>query len=379
MEKLYSWLEPSLGELLGRRARLPHALLLTGPAGIGKSTLAEVFAASLLCEAPGSDGRACSRCPACGWFREGNHPDFRRLAPAGEDDGEAGATGEGAGAGVPGGAAGGRGAGRAGASSGSAIAAHGPTSAAAGGAGGRRRPRESREIKIGQVRALADFLSIGTHRGGRKIVLVDPADALNAPAANALLKTLEEPPGDSVFLLVSGRPDALPATIRSRCVTVTVPRPSTQAALDWLAADAGVSHEQARAWLTAAGGAPLRARQFAEPAMAAAHRLIVEAVARLPENSTMQVAEAVASAPATAWMPLMMAWVTDLGRVAAGAGAQRFPEQGDRLGRLAKATTVERIAGYGAWLQRQAALAEHPLNARLYCEDVLLRYRALFA
>ena len=180
------WLQAPLTSLLAMRASLPHALLLQGPRGIGKALLAERFAQSLLCEAPAPDGQACGSCNACGWFGAGNHPDFRRISPLIDEEGSG------------------------------------------------KSERSRREIKIDQIRALGDFVGIGAHRAGRKLVLIDPADAMNMPAANALLKTLEEPTGDTVFLLVCGNAGALPATVRSRCVPFKLFTPDAGQAQAWL-------------------------------------------------------------------------------------------------------------------------------------------------
>ena len=326
--ELPPWLAPILARILGGRRTLSHALLLAGPAGIGKGALAMRLANALLCEAPTPAGDACGRCPACGWFAQGNHPDFRRLSPGGDDE--------------------------------------------------ESREKASLEIKIGQVRGLADFLAVGGHRGGRKVVVVDPAEALNVPAANALLKTLEEPSGQTLFLLVSGRPDALPATIRSRCVAVPVALPSAADAGAWLAGQTGASPDEVAAWLAAAGGAPLRAAALAEPSQAAAYRLMLKTVLQIPDNSSIQAAEALAALPARAWLPLLQAWVTDLGRVAAGSVPQRFPDQHERLRHLARSTALPKVVQFADWLLRQAAAVDHPLNPRLFCEDTLIRYRALF-
>ena len=329
IEDLPCWLQPILERILAGRRTLAHALLIGGPPGVGKSLLAVRLANALLCEAPTAAGDACGRCAACGWFAQGNHPDFRRLSPGGEDE--------------------------------------------------ESREKASLEIKIGQVRALADFLSVGGHRGGCKLVLVDPAEALNVPAANALLKTLEEPSGETLFLLVSARPDALPATIRSRCVAIPVALPSAADSRAWLAAQTAASAQEILALLAAAGGAPLRAAALAEPTQAAAYRLMLKTVLQIPDNSSIQAAEALAAVPARAWLPLLQAWVTDLGRVAAGSVPQHFPEQHDRLRQLARSTALPRVVRFADWLIRQAAAVDHPLNPRLFCEDTLLRYRALFA
>jgi DNA polymerase-3 subunit delta' len=331
---IYPWLAPLYASLLSMRATLPHALLLTGPAGVGLEELADRFAAALLCEAPRPDGDACGTCPACGWSAQRTHPDLRRLTTGADADAE--------------------------------------------GAEPKPKEKESRWIRIDQVRALSEFLAVGGHRGGRKVVVIDPADSLNLPAANALLKTLEEPLGATVFLLVASRADSLLPTIRSRCVLVQAPLPAAADAVRWLVEAGGVDAAAAPGLLAAAGGAPLRAQALAEPAQATAYRAIVKNVAEIPDISSIQAAEAVASLPFGAWVPLLQAWVTDLGRVAAGAAPRRFPEQRDRLARLARSTTLDRIGRYGQWLQRQSAVFDHPLNPRLFCEDTLLRYRQLF-
>lgn len=310
------------------RSALPHALLIHGPRGIGKSSLAEAFSAALLCERPSEAGNACGHCEACGWLAQGNHPDFRRLSP-GEDDPE---TGE----------------------------------------------KASRDIRIAQVRALSGFLSVGAHRGGRKLVIVDPADALNTPAANALLKTLEEPPGDTVFLLVTGRADGLPATIRSRCVAVSAPMPDAAAASAWLCAEPCVAAADAGILLAASGGAPLRARDLADPAKAQVHRSVIEAFSGLPGHSAMHAVDAIAAVAPRDWLPILQAWVSDLGRVLAGASPRRYPREAARLGAVARSTNLERVAEFDRWLLRQRPATEHPVNPRLFCEDVALRYVAMF-
>ena len=113
-------------------------------------------------------------------------------------------------------------------------------------------------------RGLAGFLNVGSHRGGRRIALVHPADDLYLPnAANALLKGLEEPPAGAMFVLVSHRPARLLPTIRSRCVAVPVPIPPRDAALAWLASQ---KVQNAERWLAFAGGAPVRALDYAAEA-----------------------------------------------------------------------------------------------------------------
>jgi len=217
---MHPWNQPILDSLARRVERLPHALLLYGPQGIGKLALAERVAQLLLCEGPGK--RPCDACDACRWFTAGNHPDFRRLEPE-------------------------------------ALAKQPPPETEEEGPA-RRARQPSIEIRIEQVRALADFLNVGSHRGGRRVTLVHPAEHMNAPTANALLKGLEEPPAAAIFILVSHRPAQLLPTVRSRCIPVPVAIPPPDAALEWLSAQ-GVNDPQR--WLAYAGGAPLRAVGYA--------------------------------------------------------------------------------------------------------------------
>ena len=210
---MHAWNQPILDSLAGRLERLPHALLVYGPRGIGKLALAERAAQLLLCE---GKARPCDVCDGCRWFLGGNHPDFRRIEPE----------------------------------------AFWP----------EKPEKPSIVIKVEQVRELADFLYIRSHRGRLRVALVQPAEDMNENAANALLKGLEEPPAGAVFILVSHRPAQLLPTIRSRCVGIPVGIPPRKPALDWLTAQ---SVKDAERWLAYAGGAPLRALDYAARGLAA--------------------------------------------------------------------------------------------------------------
>lgn len=153
------WHAQAWTQLQAMRSRLPHAILFHGAEGIGKTVFAEAFAAALLCEALLPDGHACGSCLSCGWFSQYSHPDYRRVRPELLDDDDVEESDDGD--------------------------AKKPAKAA-------KAP--SREIRIEQVRALSNFMNLSTHRHGNRVVLLYPAEALNTASANALLKTLEEPP-----------------------------------------------------------------------------------------------------------------------------------------------------------------------------------------
>ena len=224
---MHPWNQPILDSLRTRLERLPHALLVHGERGIGKLALAERIAQLLLCEHAEAARRPCDGCDGCRWFLAGNHPDFRRLEPE-------------------------------------ALMKE-PSEPAEEEGAAKRSKQPSIVIRIEQVRALADFLYVGSHRGKRRVALVHPAEDMNANAANALLKGLEEPPAEAVFVLVSHRPARLLPTVRSRCVAVPVSIPPAGAARAWLA---GQGVKEAERWLAYAGGAPLRALEYAADAPA---------------------------------------------------------------------------------------------------------------
>ena len=231
---MHPWNQPIL-DALKTRERLPHALLLHGPRGVGKLALAERVAQLLLCEHAEPAQRPCGRCDGCRWYLGGNHPDFRRLEPE-------------------------------------AIAKLPPPVEEEEGseAPARRTKQPSLYILIEQVRELASFLNVSSHRGALRVAMVHPAEDLYPNAANALLKSLEEPPSGAIFILVSHRPARLLPTVRSRCVAVPVPIPPRDVALAWLSSQ-GVTN--AERWLAFAGGAPLQALQYAADAAAWDHLL----------------------------------------------------------------------------------------------------------
>ena len=227
---MHPWNEPILQAVSRRLERLPHAMLVHGARGLGKLALAERIAQLLLCESADSAHRPCGVCDGCRWFLAGNHPDFRRIEPE-------------------------------------ALAKLPPEPEEEEGseAPARRTKQPSTEIKVDQVRELAAFLNLRSHRGRLRVALVHPAEDMNPNAANALLKGLEEPPAGAIFILVSHRPAQLLPTIRSRCVAIPVAVPSREIALAWLAAQ---GMKNAERWLAYGGGAPLRAVDYAADASA---------------------------------------------------------------------------------------------------------------
>ncbi|WP_454763829.1 DNA polymerase III subunit delta' [Cupriavidus campinensis] len=337
---LYPWQREDWQRLAALRARLPHAMLLHGQQGIGKRDLALHFAQGLLCESPLADGQPCNTCVACHWFGQGNHPDFTVVRPEALD---AGAGGE---------------------SEGDADA------------GGSKKKAPSKIIRMEQVRALIEAVGVGTHRAGLRVVVVYPLDALQTEGANALLKTLEEPPPSTVFLLVTDRLDRVLPTILSRCRQFAVERPSPAAALDWLR---GQGVADAEAQLALAGGSPLTALHAAEAEEQPMQRWLVSQLGAGAAFDALAAAEQLQKLPVPAVLGTLQRWIYDLLAVCVGTGAVRyFPKEQAALGRCAGATDAQRLQAFAARLVAHRRNENHPLAARLVMEAVFLDYRHLF-
>jgi DNA polymerase-3 subunit delta' len=163
----------------------------------------------------------------------------------------------------------------------SALAEGEETEAAAGDAAGKKRA--SQQITIDQVRALDEFLHVGTHRHGARVVLLNPAEAMNRATANAILKALEEPIPGTLFILVSSEPHRLLPTIRSRCQTIPMRPPPAASAIAWLR-HAGV--RDGEQWLALAGGSPLLALELSAKGERALLDSLLGQVSRMAKAST---------------------------------------------------------------------------------------------
>src|SRR5882724_817951 len=324
---MFSWQDPAWKAWAPMLERLPHAILMHSGEGWGELEFAQTVAQSLLCENPKAERRACGACRACGWFALGNHPDFRlivpeSLAPEPEEGAEPG-------------------------------------------------KKRSEQIRIEQVRELADFLAVGTHRAGLRVILIYPAEAMNANTQNALLKSLEEPPPATVFLLVATQLDRLLPTVRSRCLRFALPPPDPAAVLRWLK-EQGV--EQPESALAAVGGAPLAALKGAETE---ADRLaFVERIggSRFDPIALADTVQRVAPWELVGWL---QRWAFDL-LLARATGRVRYHlGQEKRIAEIAQRCEPAGIAAYLRRLAEAKSLARHPLNAKLFVEDLLLQYQRL--
>ena len=329
---MYSWLDSAWTAWRKLSERLPHAVAVCAPEGFGAFEFSQGIAAALLCEKRGAKGRACAACVACGWFRQGNHPDFRLIAPESmtEDpstDGEQAA----------------------------------------------KKEKRSEQIRIEQVRELADFLAVGTHRRGNRVILIYPADAMNANTQNALLRSLEEPAPSTVYLLVTSHPDRLLPTVRSRCMTFSLPVPDPEGVLRWLK-EQGVDPPEAA--LAASGGSPLAAREAAK-SDGDRERFLEEL--KEPGLDPIGLAESIQRIPVTSVVDWLQRWTYDLLLSKLTGATRYFPNQGSGIAETSCRCRVEELCAYLRYLAQARSLARHPLNGKLFVEDLLLQYRRLTA
>jgi DNA polymerase-3 subunit delta' len=324
------WHTAAWQTLMRQCGSLHHALLLTGPQGIGKQAFARHLAQALLCETNTPATLPCGTCLACHWFSEGNHPDFRLIEPVSEEQAEATEPGN------------------------------------------RKKP--SQWIVIEQIREIEDFAHLSAHRGGRKVAIVSPAEALYPNAANALLKILEEPPPGVQFILVSHQFRRILPTVRSRCQRYPLPVPPQEEALAWLA-DQNVP--DAPILLAEAGGAPLLARALADADVSAQRRLLLDALANPRTLDPLALAEALDKQKTDVgrvadWLTR---WVHDLAGLGLAGSLRYYPDQADALAALARELEPRRLMRFQDHVLEAKRHARHPLNIRLVFEQLLMAYQ----
>jgi len=324
MTDVLPW-QVDLWRQLAGRAQHAHAYLLHGPAGIGKRLLAEQLMALLLCQRP-VEARACGECKACQLLAAQTHPDHYVLEPEEVD----------------------------------------------------------KAIRVDQVRDLVGFVTQTAQLGGRKVILLEPAEAMNLNAANALLKSLEEPSGDTVLLLISHQPSRLLPTIKSRCVQQACPLPGRQQSLDWLAARLPeLGPELREQLLTLAAGSPLAALKLHEQKVLELRAQVVDGVKKLlkQQQSASQLAEGWNALP----LILLFDWFCEWAHL-----ILRYQMAGDEaelgaadmqkvLQYLAQKSSQQRVIALQDWLleHRQKVLGKANLNRVLLLEALLVQWATL--
>ena len=302
--------------------RLPHALSLTGPEGIGLTEFALQVAGSLLCQNAGVDSMPCGQCRACVLMRAGNHPDILRVSP--EEPGK--------------------------------------------------------QIRVDEIRALLEFMHLSSHSGRYKVAIIDPADAMNRTAANTLLKILEEPPSGAVMMLCCRQPGRLPITIRSRCQQLAFNGDCGAATQQWLAQRLEVDIGTAMALLQRAAGVPFRAVALAEIEALSKQDSLLQDLCQLRQTATSPVT--LAQQWEALGFPDVLAWLQEILRNAVvrklvpGAAGNLSRENG-HLQQIADELDLSQLmASYDLALRNyQGATGPFNLNHRGLLEEFIVHWQ----
>ncbi len=305
-----------------QQERLPHAMLFAGPEGVGKTSFAHVFAQSLLCTDPDSQGESCGHCRHCHLFQAGNHPDFQIVSPE---------TGS-----------------------------------------------KSGEIKIDTIRNFTRGAALTAQSGGYKVVIIKPAERMNSAAANSLLKTLEEPTADTVLMLLSDHPSRLLPTIRSRCQQFAFPHPKQAEAIRWLETRLGPS--DAKTLLHLAGGAPLKALEMDSAEILSQRQGMLSALIGLGQNKLdpVKLAAEWSKHDNKQLMEWVVGWIIDMLRLQVSNEPPLLYNWDEKqaLQPLAEQLNSELLQRFLTQVYDMRNLADSNLNPQLMLERLLIDWQA---
>ncbi len=320
---LYPWQEAVWQKLMNYTGtdRMPHALMMSGLDGIGKLNLAVCFSNHLLCSGRKTSELRCGRCSACHLVDAGTHPDLIRVEP----------------------------------------------------------PEPGKAIGIDRIRELAEPLSLTTRTNQYRIVIVRPADRLNSAAANALLKTLEEPGQGILIILLTARGWNLPPTIKSRCQRLDIPVPDHRLALDWLKQK--FSSSDAESLLSMATGAPLKALDLGLAGSLerrnAAFKSWCEIAAH--RSDPVGIAENLSSLPVRDVLVWITGWTTDMIRLAMAPSVESLvnPDLRPALQTEGQKLNLKQLFQFYERLIQSATLIDSPVNIQLLLESILIDWYAM--
>ncbi|UOO81203.1 DNA polymerase III subunit delta' [Uruburuella testudinis] len=317
---IYPWHQLQWQTLAEHWQNQPNAWLFTGKENTGKTAFARHLAQALLCETPQAAHQACGTCPSCHLFGQQSHPDFYELTPE-----------------IP---------------EGEAVG------------------RKLLQIKIDAVRTLIDNIQLTSVRGGKRVVLVHPAESMNQQAANGLLKILEEPPADVIFLLITHARDKLLPTIKSRCRQMLLPAPSHQQALQHLQQQ---SIENAAALLAFHGGAPLFE---ADPEQDRLRQSLLELLAAPRLLAILDYAAAFDKQkwPLALFLDWLHKWLLDVGLAQQNMPPLYYPDHAGALAQTGAKTSPAALFGLTAALNRLSPYGHHTLSVKMQLESLLVDY-----
>ncbi len=369
IKKIAPWLEPVWDGI--NLSEFPSAVLIHGQSGIGKFEFSIELAKALLCEASQVD-KPCDQCEACRWFDSGNHPDFiplvpethRKLLPHGEFESDIDSP-----------------------KKMKASQADSDVDAP--------EKKEKKSISIEDARSAIEGLSIGSHRGGNRVILVYPLEMLRADSANTLLKSLEEPPKNTIFILLAERLDRVLPTIRSRCRLLAAPRPDRTTGLHWLLNQLNhlpglqITDADVEAIYDEQGGAPyavldsLIARHNKDEKdeltiSIQASRYLLQAMSQGVRINWLDAADKTQKARYSILLATMQRWVSDLQSCAQMGNSRYYPKHEPAIKALAQQARLPKLLRFWKSLIQARRHENHPLATRIQLEALLSQYQQVF-
>jgi len=326
MDSIYPWFKDAW-IAIHENEKLPHALIFKGKEGIGKYNFAIKFAKSYLCQKPLSNHLPCEVCSSCEWFPD-SHPDFKHIAPIENEDDES----------------------------------------------SKRKTVRKKNILIDQIRELSEYLELSAHQvSGKRVVLIEPADSLNQAASNALLKILEEPPENTLFILLSSQIQKLIATIRSRCQLLDLRGPSLDEAKLFLI-DQNIALEESL--LSFTGGSPFNAIKELE------NKSEREAVTQLLSQGhnidITKVNYSILTQGLDWTLNMIQKWAFDLLLSFHTQQSYYFTNEEKRIQSQAKQINLNALLLFTNELNDLKKIASHPVNQELQLQNIFIKYKQIF-
>jgi len=326
MDSIYPWFKDAW-TAIHKNEKLPHALIFKGKEGIGKYDFANTFAKSYLCQSPISNHLPCEACSSCEWFPD-SHPDFKHITPIESDDDES----------------------------------------------SKRKTVRKKNIAIHQIRELSEYLELSAHQEtGRRIVLIEPADSLNQAASNALLKILEEPPENTLFILVTSQAQKLIATIRSRCQLLELRGPSLDEASAFLDGQK-IAYE--KSLLSFTGGSPFNAMKELENH--SERSVITQLLSQGHKVDITKINYSILTQGLDWTVNMIQKWAFDLLLSFHTQQSYYFKAEEARIDSQAKQLNLDALLLFVNELNELKKIASHPVNQELQLQNIFIKYKQIF-
>lgn len=344
--ELYPWLTTIFEDFVSKG--VPNSLLIHGEKDIGKLNFALYLANYLICESPSNRG-PCFNCPACHWYKKANHPDFfailpedaYHLLPFEVDESVAKSASE--------------------------------------------DKKLSKSIKIDQVRDILAVNTLGSYRGGKRVVLIYPIEAMGVEAANCLLKTLEEPSQDLMYILVSHRLDNILPTIRSRCRLLGIPKPSSKDVIPWILQKTSgentrtqkFSEKQLEALFIELGRSPLKVLPFLQ-GVSFNSQLMLSELSKGRALDHGKLVDLLGSSQLADLLGCLQKWCIDLYMVYSGLSPRYYPQSAEVLQKRVQSVDINGLNLFLKTLIQEIKLTSHPLFPKIQLESILTKYTQIF-